>query len=115
MPIEDFEGKTFVAFMDIVGFKKMMKESNKAWKVLHEFYNCGYKTLKWQNFECQIDGIFVSDCGVLFARGRDSVCQLKALLNVVKEINKKMLERDVMLTLLPMENFVIRNVSSFLV
>ena len=98
MPIiRNFDGNTFVAFMDISGFKEMMKRGDEAWEALNNFYNIGYFTLKQQNLECEINGIFISDCGVLFARSGDPVRQLRSILNAVQKINRDMLEKDVML------------------
>jgi hypothetical protein len=38
MPIPNYDGKTFVAFIDISGFKTMMKK-NQAWEALDQFYS----------------------------------------------------------------------------
>lgn len=104
MTIESFEGNTFVAFIDISGFKEMMKEgNNRAWKALHRFYNCGYQTLRDQekSESERVEGLFLSDCGVLFVRtdnNNNAFKGLLALLKIVKNINSKMLSEDTMLT-----------------
>lgn len=99
MPLTNFDGKTFVAFIDISGFKHLMK-NGKAWEALDKLYKYGYEVLKGNNnLKNRVEGLFVSDCGILFVR----YCQnnlecLKAILKVVKEINKKMLNHDFLLT-----------------
>lgn len=98
MPIEDFEGMTFVAFIDIAGFKKMMRRRNRALKVLDMFYNTGYSILREQNYNRKVEGIFISDCGILFVRGNDAISQIEAVLDAVREINKEMLKENIMLT-----------------
>ncbi|MEA1895182.1 MAG: hypothetical protein U9N36_08290 [Euryarchaeota archaeon] len=48
-----------------------MKENEKrALKALGIFYQCGYNLLQKDNVP--VDGIFISDCGILFVRtGQD--------------------------------------------
>jgi|LGVF01.1.fsa_nt_gb hypothetical protein len=46
MPLEEFHGETFVAFVDISGFKALMKDTEKAYKALNSFYQIGYNSLK---------------------------------------------------------------------
>ena len=60
----DFSGETFVAFMDISGFKELMKQG-KAINALDVFYEAGFDVLENSS---HIEGIFVSDCGIVFAR-----------------------------------------------
>jgi len=70
MPIESYHGKTFVSFIDISGFKAMIKNREKARDALSTFFQTGYSVLKErQDVELhkKIDGLFVSDCGVLFS------------------------------------------------
>lgn len=71
MGISDFEGLTFVAFIDICGFKQIMKDEEKVKKAVYKFYQSGYRTLKEHrdrkdNDKPQIQGIIVSDCGILY-------------------------------------------------
>lgn len=95
LTIKDFDGKTFVAFLDISGFKKLMTK-NKALDALDIFYQSGYDILKQKE---GIDGLFVSDCGILFVRESTNTNKcLSSLLNVIGIINKKMLEHGFMLT-----------------
>ena len=93
--LNKFSGQTFVAFIDICGFKAMMNE-NKAFYALDKFYQIGYDELQ----ACgDINGIFISDCGILYViRDTSKKEKLKILLRIVKSINLKMLEADYMLT-----------------
>ena len=101
MPINNFNGKTFVAFIDISGFKELMKNGNKAWDALDKLYKYGYKVIKENNQHNNIliEGLFISDSGIFFVRNfQNKIESLKTLLNAVKEINKRMLDHDLMLT-----------------
>jgi len=98
MPIPDFDGETFVAFMDISGFNEMMKEDRLAVKAIDRLYSNGYQVLQDNQ---NINGLFVSDCGVLFVRNHgNNECrhQLEDLLNALEELNKRLLRDDIMLT-----------------
>lgn len=100
MPILDFDGNTFVAFLDISGFKQLMKNEKRAWKAIDRLYQYGYDVIKENNRQnnVKVEGLFVSDSGILFVRNCENTKEcLKVLLKVVKEINKKMLEHDFML------------------
>lgn len=101
MPISNFDGRTFVAFIDISGFKQLMKDEKRAWKALDLFYNHGYETIRESRRQnnISIEGIFVSDSGILFVRNCDDKTEsLKALLKVVRELNRRMLDDNFMLT-----------------
>jgi hypothetical protein len=95
MPIADYNENTFVAFTDISGFKELMKTDKEALKALKLFYQSGYNVLAESP---NIQGLFVSDAGVLFARDGDIETRLSDLLSVVKKINRIMLEGEYMLT-----------------
>ena len=94
--LNNFSGQTFVAFIDICGFKAMMSEENKASRALDKFYQIGYDELQ----ACRdINGIFISDCGILYVtRDTSKEEKLEILLRIVKSINLKMLEANYMLT-----------------
>ena len=103
MPINNFSNDTFVAFLDISGFKELMKRDDKAWKALDRLYQYGYEVLQNQNNLYQVKGIFISDCGVLFVRKNEQddntvIECLKSLLKTVKKINELMRSQDYMLT-----------------
>lgn len=93
--LNNFSDETFVAFIDICGFKAMMNE-NKAFYALDKFYQIGYDELQ----TCRdINGIFISDCGILYVtRDTSKEEKLEILLRIVKSINLKMLDANYMLT-----------------
>ena len=93
--LNKFSGQTFVAFIDICGFKAMMSE-NKAFDALNKFYQIGYDELQ----ACgDINGIFISDCGILYVtRDTSKKEKLEILLRIIRLINLKMLEANYMLT-----------------
>ncbi|MGE4385263.1 MAG: hypothetical protein AB7E39_05315 [Endomicrobiaceae bacterium] len=93
MPLKNFNDKTFVAFIDISGFKKkLQKDKEEAIKILSLFFNEGYKVL---NHTEDVSGLFISDCGILYANKKDDNNQtkLKKLLNVIKEININLIKK----------------------
>jgi hypothetical protein len=102
MPIQNFSGETFVAFIDISGFKRMMRNRKRALDVLELFYRTGYIALRAQETQqhCRLEGIFVTDCAILFVRSHNSPLteQLRALLQVVEGVNRYMIAQGVMLT-----------------
>lgn len=101
MPIKDYGGKTFVAFMDLCGFKELMRIEGKAWRALDSFYKTGYQVLKDEYHQSLIEGLFISDSGILFIRKnqqQDLFKNLFALLSAIKKINRIMLNNDLMLT-----------------
>jgi hypothetical protein len=103
MPIRDYDGQTFVAFVDISGFKQLMETETRAHQALDHFYRSAYQLLQQTNFgNTTVEGLFVSDCGILFARNDDgppnTTERLVTLLRVVEALNKKMLSSKYMLT-----------------
>lgn len=107
MPIEEFHGHTFVAFVDISGFKAMMKTPKKAYRALDNFYQIGYEVLfenHNQHEERWIDGLFISDCGILFSRrvnnddNREIRRALQHLLDAIETISQRMINNDYLLT-----------------
>lgn len=96
MPILDYDGDSFVAFVDISGFKEMMRSGERrAVNAIDCFYTAGFNALEP---EPTINGFFVSDCGILFSRQGDEGPQLEGLLRVVKQLNRSLLAHDLMLT-----------------
>lgn len=94
----NYNGETFVAFLDISGFKELMK-NKKALEALKEFYGAGYDLIKNDNETNQIKGIFVSDSGILFIdKNPAGFHDLKTLLKGIKKINQKMLNENFMIT-----------------
>ncbi len=103
MPIDNYDADTFVAFLDISGFKDLMQR-NEGWEALDIFYREGYHSIlhQLQIQNNKVEGIFISDCGVLFVRNIDAnndySSQLNVLLRTIKTINISMLANNYMLT-----------------
>ncbi len=103
MPLNDYDGTTFVSFTDISGFKEMMQDRKKAGLALDGFYQAGYDILRNQTPNThRVDGLFVSDCGVLFIREEETEAgspdALNALLRVIEDLSRRLLRVHVMLT-----------------
>lgn len=94
--MRQFNSNTFVCFIDISGFKvELRKNKNLAGYMLDVFYSAGYNTLKEYK---SLNGIFVSDCGIIYSdKGNDST-KLNELLGAIKEINQKMLNENFLTT-----------------
>ncbi|MCK5834047.1 hypothetical protein KAH81_10320 [bacterium] len=96
--MDGFDGETSVAFIDISGLKRFMEidRRNKSndyilsYKALDKFYKTAYKLLK--KYKC-LDGIFVSDCGIVFIRQMQND-NISSLLDFVKDMNSIMLKVD---------------------
>lgn len=93
----------FVAFIDISGFKELMNhENDDALNVLRKFYEIGYWNLKpdERKYEDEIRGIFVSDSGIIWTKNvvteDDMKRKLNLFLKAVQDINKNVLDDDVM-------------------
>lgn len=98
MPVADYYGDTFVAFTDISGFKEMMiGDGAMAIKALDELNKAGFNAL---SDNPDINGFFISDCGVLFVKNNslNKSNKLKALLKVITIINRKLLNKNYILT-----------------
>ncbi len=107
MTIRTFHGKTFVAWLDISGFKELMRNAEEALKALDKFYQIGYDSLKNQNRDnnIMVEGLFISDAGILFVRegngsyqSCDKISHLIDMLVVIQQINKEMINANFMLT-----------------
>ena len=100
MALSNFDGETFVAFIDISGFKKLMQK-DEAINALELFYKTGYNLIKDQQLSHKIEGLFVSDCGILFVNNLNDKSNLEqdltSLLQMIKSINRRMLDEDFML------------------
>lgn len=95
MAINNFSGNTFVAFLDISGFKELMKVDRDALEALRQLYQAGYDALRERN---GVEGFFVSDSGILFVRDGNNRVKLQNILAAIKLINEKMLRYNYMLT-----------------
>lgn len=108
MPIDDYpednypEGETYVAFLDISGFKKMMERGIKAKETLNKFYNTihnvqsNFFTTRHQKDLPEVDAIVVSDCAILFSRNTDShgdkIKGLRSILTFIRRANLNLIE-----------------------
>ena len=106
MPLENYHGETFVAFIDISGFKVLMKDTKRAYHALDKFYQIGYEALRSsrnRKHSQPVDGIFISDCGILFSRINghylpDKLGALQNMLEIIKNIFVQMISSDFLLT-----------------
>ena len=101
MPIANFHGQTFVAFADIAGFKSMMTDGKRGPAALDALYQSGYHVISHQPGDGpRVEGLFVSDCGVLFVRGDQDppARRLESLLNAIETLNRRCFEHAVSLT-----------------
>ena len=87
-------GDTFVAFIDISGFKELMR-INQAEQALNVFYNAGYSTM--ENIPT-LSGFFISDCGIIYNHRSDhaNLTKLKDILKAIKQINLEMINNNYM-------------------
>ena len=99
-----FYGDTFVAFLDICGFKQMMQNPRKAEEALDNFFRIVYEEVTTSD---RLNSIAVSDSAIIFARDniphndpeesgdlRDHN-KLCSLLACVKKIACRMIQIDV--------------------
>lgn len=111
MSFVNCDGKAFVAFIDICGFKNILRNNVKnAEQALSKFFQIGYDVLYTKNNNDldrhDIQGLFISDCAVLvvsfYSNKEIDICiqveKLKILLDKIIQINQKMLEAGFMLT-----------------
>jgi hypothetical protein len=86
-----------------------MKTPQKAYSALDRFYSIGYNVLSQhrnEHIERRVDGLFISDCGILFSRNghfnndenREKREALKILLNAIETISQRMISHDYLLT-----------------
>lgn len=103
MPLERFDRDTAIAFVDISGFGAIMKrDRDNAMEKLRIFYENGYMTLRAHKHTPpvpNVEGLFVTDCGILFVRHRDGqpVSLLERLLEVIEDLNRRMLAAGIAL------------------
>ncbi len=76
-----------------------MKDEKRAWETLDSLYKYGYDVIIENQDNIRVEGLFVSDSGILFVRNcLDKKECLKVLLKIIRELNRKMLNHDFMLT-----------------
>lgn len=105
--IRHYTGKTFVAFLDISGFKEMMKIKEKAESALGRFYSTIYsvgrnfRDLDDRDALLEVNAIVVSDCSVIFSRNSnprdteafivDKINGLRSILTFIRRVNKQLI------------------------
>lgn len=96
------EANTFVAFIDIAGFKSMMDDGQRGPLALDALYRAGFEVLRDHQLrhEPSVDGFFLSDCGVLFVRGEQESAdvRLASLCRVISQIHHRTFEKAIQLT-----------------
>ncbi|RPH96552.1 hypothetical protein EHM69_00940 [candidate division KSB1 bacterium] len=111
MQIETYDGNTWVAYLDISGFKAMMKDKKKALDALDHFYQYGYDVLRDHADRYRrelaggpaMNGLFFSDCGILFLRlnnthAENALQEVQPLLDIVATLSRKMIRHDIMVS-----------------
>jgi hypothetical protein len=94
--MKNFEENTFVCFIDISGFKvELQNNLHSAGNMLDIFYSAGYNVLQEHK---SLNGIFVSDCGIIYPHTGTITNRLENLLLAVKKINQRMLESNYLTT-----------------
>jgi len=105
LSIESFDEETFVAFLDVCGFKDLMSPLSKAAECLDRFFQSVYDEVRSSHQRSQkIDCITVSDCAVAFARNNTAheqeistpvdVQRLNSMLVLVKNIARRMVQSN---------------------
>ena len=102
MPIRRYSGETYVAFLDVSGFKEMMKREARAKMALNKFYttiyNVGrnFRNLNNQNELLEVDAVIISDCAVLFSRNidpaQDKVKGMRSILRFIQQVNHRLID-----------------------
>jgi hypothetical protein len=98
-----YEGNTWVAFLDMSGFKEMMKNTALAEASLDRFYNTVYRAVFQTNHDfppypsgiATVNSLIVSDCSVIFVDNsnlsEDKVRDLHLVLYVIWRINRDLI------------------------
>jgi len=108
----EYHGETYVGFLDVSGFTKMILENKKrAGHVLDDFYGTIYQTVYTANFEepttqAKFNAVVVSDSAVLFlSQHNDGESNnvsrtegLPIILGNIKKMNRRFLDLPFMTT-----------------
>lgn len=97
MPINNFSGKTYVAFSDLNGFKEMMRNHEKAAKALDKLYNTVY-ALKSKQEYIYVQTLAISDCAISFIGDTNSNADLPLILSFLKDLHGEMIQTDYLIT-----------------
>lgn len=83
-----FEGDTYVAFSDLCGFKKMMKDRNIAYEALDFLFNTVYRLQRGNN---NISALAVSDCVISWAAIREHKhAQLREIIHFAENLHREL-------------------------
>ena len=85
-PSLSFNGRTYVAYSDLCGFKKMMENRKEAYEALNHLFNSVYELLRDRQL---IKGLAVSDCVISWATDE----RLQSIVDFVDAFHKKMIHR----------------------
>jgi hypothetical protein len=101
MTIQEYFGKTYVAFLDLSGFKEMMKRQEQAANALDRFYNTiynvgrGFTRPNISSRLLEVNEIIVSDCAILFSRNgeveQDKIDGLRSVLSFIRQVNRDLI------------------------
>jgi hypothetical protein len=101
MPIRRYEGETYVAFMDLSGFKEMMKRIEQAANSLDHFYDTVYRVARQFTQKdvkqgiLPVNAIVVSDSAIIFSRNspaeHDKIAGLRSILSFIQKVNLKLI------------------------
>jgi hypothetical protein len=104
-PMPEYEGNTYVGYLDISGFKQMMSDNReKAEHVLDGFYSTIYDNIYDANSDDskldKFNAVVVSDCAVLFLSRQDSagtndvdkIEGLSIILEIIRNMNRKFID-----------------------
>jgi hypothetical protein len=100
MSVPSYEGKTYVAYLDISGFKQMMTNKEKVESVLNKFYTTLYNTVYEVNSDSsptKMNAVAVSDCAVLFLNKDeheivDQIEGLSKMLRFIRIVNRAFID-----------------------
>ena len=104
-----FDGRTWVAFLDVSGFKEMMKATTTAENALSKFYKTIFKAVivannnfpreLFSSGRASISSLVVSDCAVIFVDNQkakeDTNRDLYLILNIIAAINRDLINPQV--------------------
>lgn len=87
----NFEGKTYVAFTDISGFKNIiLGDINKAYKILRDFYT----SVLYEDDNQKIARVPMSDCVVTWLEYPENKDHIQDLLNFLTRIHTQSLKKN---------------------
>lgn len=97
MPINSFNGETYVAFSDLNGFKEMMQNHERAAKALDKFYKTVY-ALKGKPEYSRVQTLAISDCAISFIDSTNTRSELPLILTFLKDLHTEMIKADYLIT-----------------